>query len=254
MPYIIYKEGRIYYEEQGTGEITLVFVHGNIASLKYWIKLRDHLPEEFKCYFLDLPGFGSSDNIPPYNINAFSEAVLFFLATKKIDSCIYIGNSTGGLIGMNTCISTEKIKKIVLLSTVPGKGYPLTDDSRAAFNLLMTNNQFLEQIIRNNVLAQFTEEELIQKLIHDAKRAIPQGYIEVPESLGSTNIIEDLKKINLPTLFIHGDEDRVIPLIWIQETVNALKGKLIVMKGLGHTPQLVVPKEVARHIINFVKG
>lgn len=253
MPYLPYKEGNLYYEEQGSGNRIFIFVHGNIASLKYWIKLREFLPEDYKSYFLDLPGFGQSDNIPPYNINAFSEAILYFLDTMDINSCIYVGNSTGGLIGMNTCLKTKKIEKIILVSTVSGKGYPLTDDARAAFNLLMTNRVFLEQIIRNNVLPQFTDEIMIQELIQDALRAIPQGYIELPESLGSTNIIEDLKKVNIPALFIHGEEDRIIPLFWIQDTVSAIRGKLLVMKGLGHTPQLVAPQEVARFIINFVK-
>ncbi|MBT9144810.1 MAG: AB hydrolase superfamily protein YdjP [candidate division WS2 bacterium] len=254
MPYLPYKDGKIYYEEQGSGGKIFIFVHGNIASLKYWVKLREFLPVDFKCYFLDLPGYGQSDNLPPYNINAFSEAVLHFFDSMNINSCIYVGNSTGGLIGMNTCLKTKKIEKIILVSTVPGKGYPLTDDARAAFNLLMTNRVFLEQIIRNNVLAQFTDEVMIQEFIQDALRATPQGYIELPESLGSTNIIEDLKKINIPALFLHGDEDKVIPLIWIDDTVSSIRGKLIVMKGLGHTPQLVAPQEVARNITNFVRG
>ncbi len=253
MPYLPFKNGNLYYEESGEGDRKLLFVHGNIASLNYWRKLRPYLPTKIKCFFLDLPGYGKSDNISPYNLESFADSIIYFAEKLELKTFTYVGHSTGGLIGIISTLKGAPIAKLILISTVPASGYPLTEDSRAAFTFLMTNRDFLEQTLRNHVFPSISDENLALELIQDAVRAIPQGYTDVPESLGETNVLKEAKELKIPILFIHGTEDKVIPLDWARETFDTINGKVIILKGAGHTPQISFPQEVATHIVNFVK-
>lgn len=253
MPNLSYKNGSLYYEEMGSGDISIVFVHGNIASLNYWKKLRPFIPTNIRSFFLDMPGYGKSDNIPPFNLESFADSIKYFGESLNLEKYIFVGHSTGGLIGGITVLKGAPIEKLILISTVPFTGYPLTEDAKAAFNFLMTNRDFLIQVLRDHVFPGISDENLASELIQDAIRAIPHGYTDVPESLGKTNILSEFKNVKTPLYFIHGLEDKVIPFDWAKGTYDNLNGKLFTLKGAGHTPQISMPQEISTLISNIIK-
>lgn len=246
---------KLYYEKEGTGEKIIIFVHGNTGSLNYWVKIRPYLPKDlWTSYFIDLQGFGKSDNYPPYTIDEFSNTIVKFVKKMNFKKYIIVAHSLGGLITLNAIVKKNlKPEKVVLVNTAPADGYSATDEQvSSGFQFLMQNKNFLANSLRASL--GLSDYKLLEQLVEDAIRAAPHAYTEVPKSWANTVIIDKLKNVKCPVLFIHGEWDNIISLDWIRATVKAIKkSKLVVMEGVFHAPMLQEPEKFVEIVKDFVK-
>ncbi len=80
----------------------------------------------------------------------------------------------------------------------------------------------------------------------DALHALFRGFID---NAGDDGVPHDLAGITVPTLIIHGEQDRIIGKRVAEDLVRALpRAELVVMRGVGHAPQLEAPRHTARLI------
>ena len=82
-----------------------------------------------------------------------------------------------------------------------------------------------------------------------------KALVECNRALTATDFRADLAKIEVPTLIVHGDRDKVVDV----ETGRGLAGRmpharLEVLAGIGHVPQLEEPRRVARLTEAFLRG
>jgi pimeloyl-ACP methyl ester carboxylesterase len=90
---------RIHYVTAGTGNRTIVFIHGWACNLDFWREQIPALADKARLIFIDLPGHGQSDKPQAnYTMDFFAEAVLAVLRDAKVDKAIFIGHSMGGAV------------------------------------------------------------------------------------------------------------------------------------------------------------
>ena len=117
MPYFKYKEKNIYYEESGTGDIPVIFLHGNTASSKMFSEIVSLYEKDFKIFMIDFLGHGNSDRITEIPDNIWYEEALQtveFLKNIHMEKINIIGTSGGALAAINAALLyPEKINRII---------------------------------------------------------------------------------------------------------------------------------------------
>lgn len=91
-----YDNEKIYYEEVGSGEISLVFIHGSGVDIRVW-KYQRSLSSDFRCIFIDLPGHGKSGkNRENYTMESYGKDVQTVINQLNLQKVILVGWSMGG--------------------------------------------------------------------------------------------------------------------------------------------------------------
>jgi non-heme chloroperoxidase len=229
MPTITTKDGtQIYYKDWGTGQ-PLVFSHGWPLSADAWEDQMIFLAARgYRCIAHDRRGHGRSGQ--PWNGNdmdTYADDLAELVAALDLRDAIHIGHSTGGgevtrYIGRH---GTGRVAKAVLISAVPPLmlktaanpgGLPISafDELRAA--VLTDRAQFFKDLSLpfygfNRPGAKISEglrdSFWLQGMLCGHKAAY-----DCIKAFSETDLTEDLKKFDVPTLILHGDDDQIVPI------------------------------------------
>jgi non-heme chloroperoxidase len=229
MPAITTKDGtQIYYKDWGKGQ-PLVFSHGWPLSADAWEDQMIFLAARgYRCIAHDRRGHGRSGQ--PWDGNdmdTYADDLAELVAALDLRDAIHIGHSTGGgevarYIGRH---GTKRVAKAVLISAVPPLmlktaknpgGLPLAafDEIRAA--VLTDRAQFFKDLSLpfygfNRPGAKISEglrdSFWLQGMLCGHKAAF-----DCIKAFSETDLTEDLKRFDVPTLILHGDDDQIVPI------------------------------------------
>jgi non-heme chloroperoxidase len=269
MSFITTKDGtQIYYKEWGTGQ-PIVFSHGWPLTADAWDEQMVFLAARgYRCIAHDRRGHGRSSQPSNGNdMDTYSDDLAALVQKLELKNAIHVGHSTGGgevtrFLGRH---GTKNVAKAVLISAIPPKlsspgGIPIEafDQIRAA--ILNDRSQFfmdlsdqfygfnrpgakVSQGIKNSFWLQATVGGLLN--VYDCVKAIAESDFN-----------EDLKKIDVPTLFMHGDDDQVVPLaISSAVATKIVKGSTLkVYPGFPHGMCTTHKNVINEDLLEFLKG
>ncbi len=225
------EKGLLHYHEAGDGP-PLLLLHGSGPGVSGWSNYQGNLPtfaKHFRTLILDFPGFGKSYSCDENPMLAALPAVLDFLAGMDLDAVPVVGNSMGGSIAARLAAGhPERVKRLV---TIGGVGTPVFSPSPPEGIKLLV--QFVEDPTRERLVAWMESmvydsailtEEFVESRWKTASD--PAALSDVRKLFNSTtlagmrgrngaavvNQIENLTKIQAPTLVTFGRDDRVTPL------------------------------------------
>ena len=230
MSTITTKDGtRIFYKEFGSGQ-PVVFSHGWPLTSDAWDPQIFFLASHgYRCIAHDRRGHGRSDQTWHGNeMDTYADDLAELFQALDLKDAIMIGHSTGGgevarFIGRH---GTRRVAKAVLVSAVPPimvktaanpGGLPLEvfDGFRKAH--LADRPQFYLDVASGPFFG-FNRPgaKVSQGLIHSwVNQGLMSGYkasYDCIKAFSETDFTEDLKKFDVPTLIIHGDDDQVVPI------------------------------------------
>lgn len=267
----------INYIETGSGP-NLLLLHGINMGWGQWYPNIKTFSSHFKVYALDLPGAGGSTKIHPRKLDPekhFVDVVNKFMQLKNIDKTFVVAHSLGGWIALKLVLREKSnINKLVLVSPLgftkktPGKHrligiYFLAKLLSRTFMRPTRGNikKFIESAFHD--IATLREEfidyyyESIQKY---SKLNHPfllmnriAGFLKVSKEFV---LLDELSKINLPTLIIIGEKDSIIPFNAKQhEAFKLIPGaRLEIFLNTGHVPATEKSKEFNDLVIKFLKS
>jgi len=279
------------YRESGSGDTTLLLIHGNMSSSKHWDTFISGFPEGYSIYAVDLRGFGISSYLNPVeSLKDFSEDVRLLTEALNLKNFVLAGWSAGGAVAMQFASDNpERVSKLILMESVGVKGYPLfkRDEKGQPIpgNFLKIKKEVADDIhIRLVQQAYDTKnKEYLRKvwntLIYTHHQPPPDKYEEYLEdmltqrnladvyyALGHFNISHQhngiaegsgaVDKIVAPTLVIQGDRDLVIPVKTAEETAAAIgdNAKLAVLENAGHSPPADCLDKLISLFFEFIKN
>jgi pimeloyl-ACP methyl ester carboxylesterase len=242
----------LYYEDRGEGQ-AIVLVHGWPLSGAMWESQVNALVDAgFRCVTYDRRGFGRSGRpTGGYDYDTFASDLNDVVTAIDLHSFTLAGFSMGGgevarYIGK---YGTERVRKAVLISAVPpfllktddnpdgvdGKVFDGMIDAikKDRVNFLAG---FLQQFFNRDPGSSTPSDDVIAYSKSIAWVASPVGTQQCVVAFGTTDFRADLAKFDLPTLVIHGDQDRIVPFeVSGKRSAALIKGaRLEVIKGAPH--------------------
>lgn len=241
MSHITTKDGtEIYYKDWGSGPI-ITFSHGWPLSADAWDSQMFHLASNgFRCIAHDRRGHGRSNQPWQGNdMDTYADDLEELFEALNVTDAMMVGHSTGGgevarYIGRH---GTGRVAKAVLIGAVtpvmlktrsnPG-GLPMEvfDGFRSAY--LADRAQFFLDIASGpffgfNRPDAKVSEGLIRSWWHQGMKCGHKNGYDCIKAFSETDFTEDLKKFDVPTLIIHGEDDQIVPI----DTTAKLAVKLV---------------------------
>jgi non-heme chloroperoxidase len=272
MPTITTTDGtEIYYKEWGTGQ-PVVFSHGWPLSADAWEDQMLFLAGNgYRCIAHDRRGHGRSDQ--PWNGNdmdTYADDLAALVQTLNLKDAIHVGHSTGGgevarYIGRH---GTKRVAKAVLISAIPplmlksatnpgGTPIEAFDQLRAA--TLADRAQFLKDLSAPFYGANRPGSKVSQGLRDSfwlqGMLCGFVGFYQCIKVFSETDLTEDLKKFDVPTLIIHGDDDQIVPIAdSALLSSKIVKGATLkVYPGAPHGLPSTLKDQVNAELLAFIK-
>jgi len=230
MPTITTKDGtQIYYKDWGEGP-PIVFSHGWPLSADAWEDQMIFLAARgYRCIAHDRRGHGRSGQ--PWNGNdmdTYADDMAELVEALGLSSAIHVGHSTGGgevtrYIGRH---GTKRVAKAVLIGAIPplmlktpanpaGLAIEVFDQLRAA--VLTDRAQFFKDLslpfYGYNRPGAAISQGLRDSFWLQGMLAGHKAAYECIKAFSETDLTEDLKKFDVPTLILHGDDDQIVPIV-----------------------------------------
>jgi len=229
MATITTKDGtQIYYKDWGKGQ-PMVFSHGWPLSADAWEDQMLFLGDRgYRCIAHDRRGHGRSSQPWDGNeMNTYADDLAELVEALDLKDAIHIGHSTGGgevarYIGRH---GTKRVAKAVLISAVPPLmlktaanpgGLPMEafDQIRAAVQA--DRSQFWKDLSAAFYGANRAGSKVSQGLRDSfwlqGMMAGHKAVYDCVKAFSETDFTEDLKKFDVPTLILHGDDDQIVPI------------------------------------------
>lgn len=261
---------KIYYEEYGKGK-PVVFIHGWPLSGSMWEYQITQLPDQgLRCIAYDRRGFGKSDRPSEgYDYNTLAGDLKALLDKLDLNDVTLVGFSMGGgeIAKYFSLYGGERVSKVVLVSAVVP--YMLkTDDNlngvaqeefdkmtkgmiedRPGFMESFNKDFFGVSLVSHPVSDAFLNNSLVKCM--DANVI---ATLQCAKSFSSTDFRQDVPKINVPTLIIHGDNDKTVPIKATgEESAKLIPGaKFIVYEGAPHGLWYTDKDRLNQDLIDFI--
>ncbi len=267
----------ISYIKEGTGEKTLLFVHGLSSNADAWSKNIAVLKKDYTCVALDLPGYGkSSKPEATYTASYFAEVVQQFIEKLELRNIVLVGHSMGGQASIKLAtMHPERIEKLLLVAPAGLEQFSEASSNvmKSFFTTASVKNTTDAQIEKNYALNFYVQPKDVSKMITDRKKikkasdfdAHCEAIVKSVSGMLNDPVYHDLEIISQPTLVIFGNQDMLIPNRYFNPTLTieavgniALEKieqvRLECVKDAGHFVQFEKPKEVNTLIQQFVDG
>jgi pimeloyl-ACP methyl ester carboxylesterase len=245
---------RVYYEDVGSGDPPLVFVHG-IGNHTHYEAQIEHFSSSHRVVAPDLPGFGRSDAPErDYSIPAFAEAVAWLCDELDLHEPVVVGHSMAGAVALEVAAARPDLPSaIVLLDPIPVVPLPELQSRLAQLTEALAGPAYVHALRGFAEARMFrpTDDPELRARIVDEMCATPQ-HVLVPtfESISGWSGEELVDRVCSPVLLITAGDGIPADMVRTRALLPELElGRTV---GVGHFAHAVAPDQVNAMIARFL--
>ncbi|AMV48287.1 alpha/beta fold hydrolase [Paraburkholderia caribensis] len=247
---------RIHVTQRGSGDMSLVFLHYYGGSSRTWEGVTSKLPDRYRTVAIDHRGWGESaapaDGYRIADLAADAEGVI---DTLGLQCYVLVGHSMGGKVAqLIASRRPQGLQALVLVAPSPPSPMLLADDERAILTGAYQARESVEFVIDHVLTAKPLDAACREQVIEDSLKAAPQAKAAWPNVAMREDITEEVASINVPTIVVSGEFDKVDRVATLQAELlpRIPHAAMHILPGTGHLSPLEAPNEVAQVIVKFV--
>ncbi|MDZ4823663.1 MAG: alpha/beta hydrolase [Flavobacteriales bacterium] len=263
---------KLFFQEYGTGK-PVIFIHGWPLNHEMWEYQLMELPKyNLRCIAYDRRGFGkSSRQWEKYDYDTLAEDLKAVIDTLNLEDVTLVGFSMGGgeiarYIGN---YGTDRISKVVLISAVTPYMLKTEDNPEGVdkknFDEMVEKLKadrpaflagFAKKFYGVNMITHPVSQEILDWNQAQCLNSSAKATIDCVRSFSATDFREDVTKIDVPTLIIHGDEDKTVPIAVSGDKTAALLPHATYLRydNAPHGLFITEREKLNTDLINFING
>jgi pimeloyl-ACP methyl ester carboxylesterase len=259
-----------YFSNQTAGEKCLLFLHGWRSQKEVWANVANKLISQqvnkqvsesanqpISIYAIDLPGFGGSSLHKiegGMSVSDYALVIKEFIEKLNLKNIILVGHSFGGRVGIKLVASTPSLSKegaggvIEKLILVDSAGFAMNSMKKNVF-------RFIAKIV-----SPFFKPKFMQSLRAKIYKKIDaEDYLATPElqktflNVVNEDLTEDVKKINIPTLILTGENDTDTPVVMGKKMHTLIPDSSFrILPNSGHFSFVDQPEQFVEIVKKFI--
>lgn len=223
---------KIYVEDVNPkGNKTILFIHGWPLNHKQFEYQFNVLPAMgYRCIGIDWRGFGNSDKpFTGYNFDRLADDVRVVIEALQLKNMTLAGHSTGGAISIRYMARYQGygVSKLVLIDAASPTSVP----AEMANKFIAETNKDRPKMLRDGTdlfFFQYISGPMSDWFFQLGLEAANWSTSAIMATLRDENVYNDLGKIGVPTLIIHGIHDQIVPFSNAQKTNKLIKNSQLV--------------------------
>jgi pimeloyl-ACP methyl ester carboxylesterase len=253
---------------------TTVFLHGNLASNRWWIPVLEELQKENQSgpnenhftqgemILIEMLGCGNSDApAKPEDMDLlgfaadFNELLREYSKKKKIKTFNLVGHSTGGFVAAAmTALDSALFNKALLVNPPGSNGLILTGVIKAAYDNMRKDKNAMALAIGSTIYKNDYNSDFFKNIIlEDAFASIQKISYWIVQAFHNINASDLMKKSTTPTQILFGTEDRMLSISEAKNLSNDLKNAVFTeVPNQGHSMNLESPKAFIKIMKDFL--
>jgi pimeloyl-ACP methyl ester carboxylesterase len=237
----------ISYEVQGTGQPTLVFVHGWSCDARYWRAQVPYFAAKHQVVALDLAGHGHSGTARTrYTMKAFGEDVQAVTEAVEARKVILIGHSMGGSVVIEAARSMpDRVIGLIGIDTLENVEYPMTQETMTKM-LAPLEKDFRAgaRAFVGQMISPRTDARLREWILSDMSSAPPavalSALTEMFSQFAAGEVAQTLSRLRIPVVTVNGD---MWPVDFEANRRHMFSFDAIVLKDADHFLMMDRPDE-----------
>ena len=264
------KAVNLFYEETGSGQ-PVIFIHGWPSSHEMWeYQIAEIASKGYRCIAYDRRGFGKSDKpFDGYDYDSLAADLKSVIDQLDLNDVILVGFSMGGgeVVRYLSRFGSDRVSKAVLISAVTPyllktddnpDGVPAEMFDQMAEKIKDDRPAFLEDFGKTFFGVGLLSKPVSQPLLNWANMLTLHGSLTATlkcmEAFAKTDFRNDLKSISVPTLIIHGDNDKIVPIKPAGQQAAEMmpEARFIVYEGAPHGLFITDKERLNADLIEFL--
>jgi pimeloyl-ACP methyl ester carboxylesterase len=248
MPIVVKEETGYKYVDEGAGPVVLL-LHGLFGALSNWEGVVNRFSKNFRVVIPMLPIYEMP--IKEAGLEGLRKFVEDFVAFKKLDDMIIMGNSLGGHVGLlYTLNNSARVKKLILT----GSSGLFEDSMGGSFPKRGNYDYIKERVAYTFYDPNVATKELVDEVFETTK-SIPKcmRIVAIAKSAQRHNMADEIPNIIAPTLLVWGLNDTITPPIVAHEFNRLIpNSELRFIDKCSHAPMMEHPEKFNELVEDFL--
>ena len=267
MPKLTVNGATLWYDDQGTGEETIVFAHGLLWDGRMFEAQVAALSGRYRCITFDFRGQGRSEvTRGGYDMDTLADDAAALIDVLQAAPCHFVGLSMGGFIGMRLAARRPGLVRSLVLMETSADPEPAESARRYGMlgGIVRLTGKLGMRLVMPRVMRIMFGRKFLEDPAREADRKLwrERGMANHPKGVTRAlkGVIErepmhaELGKIRCPTLVMVGDQDVATVPEKAERIRAAIRGaRLVIIPGAGHTSSAEEPAFVNRVLNQFLE-
>jgi pimeloyl-ACP methyl ester carboxylesterase len=247
----------ISYEDMGSGEPALIFVHGWSCDARYWRAQLPHFSKKHRVVILDLAGHGHSGMTRDrYTMAAFGEDVKAVVEAAGIRKAVLIGHSMGGsVIAEAARLMPDRVLGLIGVDTLENIEYPMTQEEfKKIFDPFEKDFQTAGRQFISAMIYPETDQRLREWILADMSSGPKNVALSAMNEMMTQYITGEaakvFKEIRIPVVTVNGD---LWPVNYEANRRHMFSYDAIILKKADHFLMMDRPAEFNRALTKAIK-